>query len=170
MRLMSMWLLGRYVASTVILVPESFGGCWPRRCGQLRGDKERPFSGVTSSGRWAISGVSLLPPSFVVCQFSFTRRRRIVESACVLLFRCFLSYWWVHFPGSVPFYWILAEFGGRYRKAMLWVCLPRCTLYRAVAGLFHMTPFRGILPLKPEHSPLTPLPEGVNYSVSLVRN
>ena len=89
MRLMSMWLLGRYVASTVILVPESFGGCWPRRCGQLRGDKERPFSGVTSSGRWAISGVSLLPPSFVVCQFSFTRRRRIVESACVLLFRFF---------------------------------------------------------------------------------
>ena len=33
---------GRYVASTVILVPKPFGG---------RGDKECPFSGVTNSGR-----------------------------------------------------------------------------------------------------------------------
>ena len=39
-------VLGRWVASTVILVPKPFGG---RR--QLRGDKVCPFSGVTKSGR-----------------------------------------------------------------------------------------------------------------------
>ena len=38
-------VLGRYVASTVLSVPpKPFGG-------QLHGDKECPFSGVTSSGR-----------------------------------------------------------------------------------------------------------------------
>ena len=45
---------------------------------------------------------SLLPSSFVVCQSSFTWRRRIIENACVVLFSCFLSCWWIHFPRSVP--------------------------------------------------------------------
>ena len=39
------YVLGRQVVSTVILVSTPFGG------GQLRGDKEGPFSGVTNSGR-----------------------------------------------------------------------------------------------------------------------
>ena len=42
---MSTCVLGRYVVSTVLLVPENFVG------GQLRRDKECPFSGVTASGR-----------------------------------------------------------------------------------------------------------------------
>ena len=37
-------VLGRYVASTVLLAPKPFGG-------QLHEDKECPFSGITSSGR-----------------------------------------------------------------------------------------------------------------------
>ena len=45
---------------------------------------------------------SSLPSFVVVCQPSFTWRRRIVESACVLLFPCFSSCWWVRFPRSVP--------------------------------------------------------------------
>ena len=45
---------------------------------------------------------SLLPSSFVVCHSSCTWRRRIVESAWLLLFLCFSSYWWAHFPRSVP--------------------------------------------------------------------
>ena len=40
-------VLGRCVASTVLLESESAD----RVGGQLRGDKECPFSGVTSSGR-----------------------------------------------------------------------------------------------------------------------
>ena len=43
-------VLWREVASTVILVPEPFEGA-DRVAGQLRGDKECPFSGVTKSGR-----------------------------------------------------------------------------------------------------------------------
>ena len=35
------------------------------------------------------------------CLSSCTWRRHFVESACVLLFPCFSSYWWVHFPRSV---------------------------------------------------------------------
>ena len=38
-------VLGRLVASTVLSTPKPFDG------GQLRGDKECPFSGVTKSGR-----------------------------------------------------------------------------------------------------------------------
>ena len=47
---------------------------------------------------------SLLPSSFVVCQSSFTWRRRIVKSSfvCALLFSCCSSCWRVHFPRSVP--------------------------------------------------------------------
>ena len=69
------WVLGRKAASTVLSVPEPFGGrCIvpnmllasedikqkqnertnegaDRVAGQLRGDKESPFSGVTKSGR-----------------------------------------------------------------------------------------------------------------------
>ena len=41
---------GCYVASTVILVPETFRRA-DRVGGQLRGDKEYPFIGVTKSGR-----------------------------------------------------------------------------------------------------------------------
>ena len=44
MRLMFMWVLGHYVASTVLLVLKPFIG------GQLHGDKECPFSGITNSG------------------------------------------------------------------------------------------------------------------------
>ena len=42
--------------------------------------------------------------SFFFCglSLSFTWRTRMVESACVLLFPCFPSYWWVRFPRSVP--------------------------------------------------------------------
>ena len=47
---MFMCVLERYVASTVLPLPKPFGGRCPRR-GQLRGDKECPFSGVTSSDR-----------------------------------------------------------------------------------------------------------------------
>ena len=44
-------VLGRYVASTVLLVPKPFGSA-DRVGGQLRGDKGVcPFSGVTRSGR-----------------------------------------------------------------------------------------------------------------------
>ena len=43
MRLMFMYVLGRYAASTVLSVPDFLGG-------QLRGNKECPFSGVTRSG------------------------------------------------------------------------------------------------------------------------
>ena len=46
---------------------------------------------------------SLLPSSFVVCQSSFTWRRQIIKSTCILLFTCILLYWWVHFPRSVLF-------------------------------------------------------------------
>ena len=43
-------VLGSYVASTVLLVPTSFGG--RQQLGrQLREDEECPFNGVTSSGR-----------------------------------------------------------------------------------------------------------------------
>ena len=44
MRLMFMWVLGHYVAPTVLLVLKPFIG------GQLHGDKECPFSGITNSG------------------------------------------------------------------------------------------------------------------------
>ena len=42
--------------------------------------------------------------SFFFCCLSifFHLRRRIVKSTCVLLFSCFSSCWWVHFPRSVP--------------------------------------------------------------------
>ena len=43
--------LGRYVASTVLSVPEPFGGRADHVGGQLRGDNEFPFSSVTKSGR-----------------------------------------------------------------------------------------------------------------------
>ena len=44
------WVLGQYVTSTVLSVPKSLEGA-DRVGGQLRGDKECPFSGVTNSGR-----------------------------------------------------------------------------------------------------------------------
>ena len=50
MHLMFMCMLGHWVASTVLSAPNPFKGCW-RVSGQLRGDKECPFSGVTQSGR-----------------------------------------------------------------------------------------------------------------------
>ena len=43
-------VLGRYVASTVLLNPNLSEGA-DRVGGQLRGDKECPFSGVNKSGR-----------------------------------------------------------------------------------------------------------------------
>ena len=46
MCLMFRCVLGRYVASIVLLVPKPFGGRW-----QPRGDNEWPLSGVTSCGR-----------------------------------------------------------------------------------------------------------------------
>ena len=44
-------MLRRYTASTVSLVPKSFREGADRVGGQLRGDKEYPFNGVTDSGR-----------------------------------------------------------------------------------------------------------------------
>ena len=44
-------MLGRRVASTALLVPRPFGGRADSVGGQLRGDEERPFNGVTNSGR-----------------------------------------------------------------------------------------------------------------------
>ena len=44
-------VLGRYVASTALLVPEPFGGRWPHRRTAARRWRVSPFSGVTSSGR-----------------------------------------------------------------------------------------------------------------------
>ena len=43
-------VLGRYLASAVLSVLKPFGGA-DRVDGQLRGEKECPFSGVTKSGR-----------------------------------------------------------------------------------------------------------------------
>ena len=43
-------VLGRYLASAVLSVLKPFGGA-DRVDGQLRGEKECPFSGVTSSDR-----------------------------------------------------------------------------------------------------------------------
>ena len=43
-------MLGRYVASTVLQVPDLSEGA-ESVDGHLRGDKKRPFSGVTNSGR-----------------------------------------------------------------------------------------------------------------------
>ena len=43
-------VLGCYVASTVLLLPKLSEGA-DRVSGQLRGDEECPFSGVTNSGR-----------------------------------------------------------------------------------------------------------------------
>ena len=49
-RLVFTCVLGSYAASTVLLVPTSFGG--RQQLGrQLREDEECPFNGVTSSGR-----------------------------------------------------------------------------------------------------------------------
>ena len=42
-------VLGRLVATTVLSVPKPVGGA-DRGGGQLHGDKECPFSGVTKSG------------------------------------------------------------------------------------------------------------------------
>ena len=50
MRLMFTWVLGRDAASTVFQYPNLSEGA-DRVAGHLRGDKERPFSGVTKSGR-----------------------------------------------------------------------------------------------------------------------
>ena len=52
MRLVFSYLdvLGRYVASTVLINPNLSEGA-DRVSGQLRGDKECPFSGLTKSGR-----------------------------------------------------------------------------------------------------------------------
>ena len=50
MRLMFTWVLGGYVASTVLLVLKLSEGT-DKISGQLHGDKECPFSGVTKSGR-----------------------------------------------------------------------------------------------------------------------
>ena len=46
-----MCMLERYVASTVELVPKLWKGA-DSVGGQLCGDKECPFSGVTNSGVW----------------------------------------------------------------------------------------------------------------------
>ena len=50
MRLIFTCVLGRLVASTVLSVPNLSEGA-DRVAGQLRGDKECPFSGVTKYGR-----------------------------------------------------------------------------------------------------------------------
>ena len=45
-------VLGRYVASTVLLVPKpNMSGGANSVGGQLRGDRECPFSGITNSSR-----------------------------------------------------------------------------------------------------------------------
>ena len=52
MRLMFTRVLGRYAASTVIIIStQTFRKVLDRVGGQLRGDKGGPFSGVTKSGR-----------------------------------------------------------------------------------------------------------------------
>ena len=56
MRLMFTWVLRRYAASTVLLVPKPFGGRMTASVDmQLHGDKEWPLSGVTNSGTIARS-------------------------------------------------------------------------------------------------------------------
>ena len=47
MRLMFTCVLGRYAASTLLLALKHFGGT-DSVCGQLLGDGECPFSGVTT--------------------------------------------------------------------------------------------------------------------------
>ena len=74
-----LWVFVRQVASTVILVPKPFRGCW-RIGGQLRRSKECPFSGITKSG----SVWRKIPESKAQCPPPWC----LVFVACYLLFLC----------------------------------------------------------------------------------
>ena len=91
-------VLGRLVATTVLSVPKPVGDA-DRVGGQLHGDKECPFSGVTKSGRvWrkcreAVLGVKLqalvydiLPSTTAVFSYAIGSRKLSANEQFFVLF------------------------------------------------------------------------------------
>ena len=67
---------GHYVAFMVLLVPKPFGGA-DSIGGQLCGDRESPFSGVTSSGRVWREVPEKDARSVIIVKMSVRRRVRV---------------------------------------------------------------------------------------------